>query len=130
MEYLRKMFPMTLAYALTSYKVQGETFDGGVIVDYTDGWIQKGSFYVAITRVKSSDKLFLRSFDISFVKFNYDIEAKISSMRSEKPYEYKKVYLDENVFKLDQNDLKIGYLNVNGLFDSLHSECINSDHNL
>ena len=129
-EWQRKMFPLTLAYALTAHKCQGETFDGGVIVDFADGFIDCGSFYVAISRVKSSDKLFLRSFDLSFIKTKKGLEEKIDTMKKEFPYEFKKTYLDEEVFKLDKNDIKIGYLNINGLFDSLHAEYLNEDKNL
>ena len=72
-EYQRKMFALTLAYCITAHKCQGETFDGGVIVDFRDGFIINGSFYVAITRVKCGDQLFLRDFDRSFIKVTKEI---------------------------------------------------------
>ena len=124
------MFPITLAYALTAHKCQGETFKGGVIVDFADGFIMNGSFYVAISRVTTCDKLFLRSFDLSYVKVNKGVEEKIEIMRNNQPYKFKKTYLDERVFKLDHKDLKIGYLNVNGLCDLLHVDYIIVDKNL
>ena len=93
-EYQRKMFPITLAYALTAHKCQGETFKGGVIVDFADGFIMNGSFYVAISRVTTCDKLFLRSFDLSYVKVNKGVEEKIENMRKDQPYKFKKTYLD------------------------------------
>ena len=129
-EYQRSMFPLTLSYAITAHKCQGITLEGGAITDFADGYIQNGSFYVAITRVKSGDKLFLRSFDVSFIKCNKDMEAKITSMRIERPYVYKKTFLDESVFDLDKNDMKIGYLNVNSLLEALHDECINFNYNM
>ena len=124
------MFPMTLAYALTAHKCQGETFEGGVIVDFADGYFDCGSFYVAISRVKTSDKLFLKSFDISYIKTKKGLEEKIETMRKDYPYIFKKTYLDEHIFKLDKNDIKVGYLNIHGLMDSLHAEYINEDKNL
>ena len=45
-------------------------------------------------------------------------------------YEYKKVYLDQKIFKVDQNEIKTGYLNINGLQDGKHDEYLNEDKNL
>ena len=67
LHYIRKQFPLTLAYAMTAHKCQGSTLDE-VIVDFRGigkdtGYIDKGSFYVAITRVTAGSKLYLRSFE-------------------------------------------------------------------
>ena len=124
------MFPLTLAYSITAHKCQGQTFDGGVIIDFKDGYIINGSFYVAVTRVRSGDKLFLRNFDISYIKVTKGVEEKIENMREKKPYIFKKLYLDERVFEFDKDDMKIAYLNINYLLDSLHSEYVNADKNL
>ena len=129
-EYQRKQFALTLAYALTAHKCQGETFDGGVIVDFEDGFIINGSFYVAITRVREGNKLFLRNFDKSYIKVTKGVEAKIQEMRQQKPYIFKKTYLDEQIFKFDDNDIKIGYFNINSLRDALHGEYVDADKNL
>ena len=129
-EYQRRQFALTLAYALTAHKCQGETFDGGVIVDFKDGFIIPGSFYVAITRVREGSKLFLRNFHPSYIKVTRGVEEKIKVMRLETPYIFKKTYLDEQIFEFDEDDLKIGYFNINCLRDSLHGEYVNSDKNL
>ena len=129
-EYQRAQFPLNLAYALTSWKVQGATFDGAGIVDFRDGYIAPGSFYVAMTRVKEGDKLFLRDFKPSYIRSLKDVEEKIEEMRKEKPYTFFKHYLHKPCFKKDRNDLKVGYLNVNCLTDSLHLECVDNDRNL
>ena len=129
-EYQRKQFSITLAYALTAHKCQGETFDGGVIVDFDDGYIISGSFYVAITRVKEGNKLFLKNFDKSYIKAYKGVEEKIEEMRENSPYIFKKTYLDEKCFQFDKDDVKIGYLNINCLLHSLHAEYINYDKNL
>ena len=52
----RTQFPLTLAYAITAYKYQGDTLEE-VIIDFSHekgerANIQWGFFYVAITRVK------------------------------------------------------------------------------
>ena len=45
-------------------------------------------------------------------------------------YEYKKIYLDQRVFTMENSEMKIGYLNINGLFEGNHCEYFNADRNL
>ena len=61
-KYQRCQFPLTLSYATTAYKCQGDTLDE-VIIDFEHepGEIRSvpcGSFYVALTRVKEGKKYF------------------------------------------------------------------------
>ena len=79
-EYQRTNFPLTLAYAITAHKSQGETLEE-VIIDFGPDIMKNiknfncpGSFYVVLTRVRMSCKVFLRSID------------------------FKKVYLDAKIF--------------------------------
>ena len=65
-EYQRTNFPISLAYAITAHKCQGETLEE-VILDFGPNVDQKirnyicpGSFYVALTRVKMGSKVFLQ----------------------------------------------------------------------
>ena len=51
-------------------------------------------------------------------------------MKKFKQYQFKKIYLDEEIFKMKNSEIKVGYLNINGLLDGNHAEYINSDHNL
>ena len=46
------------------------------------------------------------------------------------PYIFHKQFLSEQCFKLDKDDEKVGYLNINGLKHSLHCEFVNGDRNL
>jgi len=49
-EYLRDQFPLTLCYAVTSHKSQGQTLDE-VLIDFSDAnRINNGSFYTALSR--------------------------------------------------------------------------------
>ena len=135
-EYQRTNFPLSLAYALTAHKCQGETLDE-VIIDFgrdkvnkISNYILPGSFYVALTRVKLGSKVFLRSFEESYIKVNKSIEEKVNAMRKFRQYNFKKIYLDEEIFKVKDNELKVGYLNINGLMDGGHAEYLNEDLNL
>ena len=101
-----------------------------VIVDFSDGYIKEGTFYVAITRVTSGDKLFLRDFNSAYIKANPKVNQKIIDMRERSPYIFHKRYLRDPCFQRDKDDLKVGYLNVRGLLQSLHCEYINEDKNL
>ena len=127
---------MSLAYAITAHKCQGETLDI-VIIDFGPDIIRKirnyicpGSFYVALTRVRDGCKVFLRSFDKSYIKVNKAIEEKIDAMIKFRSYSFKKIYLDEKIFEVDEKEIKVGYLNINGLIEGNHSTYLNSDHNL
>ena len=139
-QYVRKQFPLTLCYAQTAHKCQGSTLDE-VIIDFRDdnktcqgknrkfNSIFNGSFYVAITRVKKAAKLWLRSFDKCFVKTDQRVEFEIQSMKLARPYKMMKLYLDEQVFETG-HEVKVGYLNINGLLDGFHANYLNGDFNL
>ena len=90
-EYQRTNFPLSLAYALTAHKCQGDTLEI-VIIDFgankelkINNYICSGSFYVALTRVRLGNKVFLKSFDPSYIKVNKSIEEKVDAMRKFRP---------------------------------------------
>ena len=117
----RTNFPLSLAYAITAHKCQGETLEevlidfGADIKNKIRNYICPGSFYVALTRVREGSKVFLRSFHCSYILVNKAIEEKIDAMRKFRKYSFKKVYLDEKIFNQDNCEVKIGYLNINGI---------------
>jgi hypothetical protein len=135
-EYQRTNFPLSLAYAITAHKCQGETLEevlidfGADIKNQIRNYICPGSFYVALTRVREGCKVFLRSFHSSYILVNKAIEEKMDAMRKFRKYSLKKVYLDEKIFDQDNCVMKIGYLNINGLGIGIHAHYLNSDHNL
>ena len=109
--------------------MQGETLQA-IIADFRDGYIIPGSFYVAITRIKEGKNLFLREFHRGYVKVSSDVNDKIADMRKNRQYVFAKTYNNERCFKLDENDVKIGYLNINCLKDANHYKYVNEDKNL
>ena len=132
--YQRTQFPAVLAYAVTSYRSQGDTLKE-VIVDFTSEgkdkpYIVEGSFYVSITRAKSSENVFLEDFDKSYIKVSKDVLEKITAMRKFQYYTFKKIYLSDRIFILPNKELKVGYLNIRDITAQLHAEYINSDKNL
>ena len=135
-QYQRTNFSLSLAYAITAHKCQGETLEY-VIIDFGPdiqqnirNFICPGSFYVALTRVRCGKNVFLRSFDKSYIIANEKIEEKINAMRKFSPYKFKKIYIDEEIFVNGQDEVKAGYLNINGLMDGEHAEYFNEDKNL
>ena len=135
-EYQRQNFALSLAYAVTAHKCQGETLQE-VIIDFgpdlknkIKNYILAGSFYVALTRVREGRYVYLKSFDKSFIKVNKKIEEKVEAMLKFNKYEYKKVYLDQKIFEVDEYEMKVGYLNINGLLEGNHGIYLNADKNL
>ena len=126
--YQRSQFPLTLAYALTSHKCQGQTLDE-VIIDFRDTRVFPGSFYVALTRVKIGNKVYLRQYDRSYISVNEEVERKLAAMKLFRNYVPFKVYLNQKIFK-KKEEVKIGYLNINGLMEANHGSYLDQDKNL
>ena len=112
-KYTRTQFPVILAYAVTAHKSQGATLSE-VIVDFTpdrvDGKINKpyiieGSFYVAITRCKLSENVYLADFDPSYIKIKKEIASKIDDMRQLRPYIFKKIFNEDQIFENQEYEI-------------------------
>ena len=135
-QYQRTNFALTLAYALTAHKCQGGTLEE-VIIDFGQdkehgikNFILPGSFYVSLTRVRLGEKVFLRSFEKSYIVVNHKIEEKMAAMRQFNKYTMKKIFLQDKIFIDDSSEMKFGFLNINGLLDANHTDYLNEDKNL
>jgi ATP-dependent DNA helicase PIF1 len=71
--------PLILAWALTIHKSQGASLDAAEI-DIGSGIFECGQTYVALSRVKSLDGLYLTSFDIDKIKINKKVKEFYSSL--------------------------------------------------
>jgi hypothetical protein len=65
--------PLILAWALTIHKSQGATMDAAEI-DVGSGIFECGQTYVALSRVKSLDGLYLTSFDAKRIRINKKVK--------------------------------------------------------
>ena len=122
-------FPIVPAYAATVHKSQGLTLKY-VIIDFKQNSkkaVPSGAFYTAVTRVRSLQNIFLRNFDKSHIRTDSDVLQEIDRLKTI-PYKFIKPYLNDSVFKNCTKELKVSYLNSNGLLSKL--EDVRADFNL
>jgi ATP-dependent DNA helicase PIF1 len=105
--------PIILAWALTIHKSQGATLDVAEI-DVGSGIFECGQTYVALSRVKSLNGLYLKSFDASRILINkkvkcyYDelITYQETKLTSEEIYE-KLTITDNDITREENNNIKV-----------------------
>ena len=73
--------PLILAWALTIHKSQGATMDNAEI-DVGTSVFECGQTYVALSRVKTLDGLFLTSFDVNKIKINRKVSEFYATLNS------------------------------------------------
>ena len=79
-----------------------------VIIDFSSPKtkIFLGSFYVALTRVRNGASFYLTDFKPEYIQANPDIERKLLSMATFSSYNFKKIYLDKEIFDGETKDTK------------------------
>lgn len=100
--------PLILAWALTIHKSQGATMDTAEI-DVGSGIFECGQTYVALSRVKSLDGLYLTSFDAKRIRINKKVKDFYESItlyhnnkqNSVKIYEGKEI--EEETYDVDNS---------------------------
>ena len=125
----RNQFPIVPAYATTVHKSQGLTLEF-VILDFkrkSKKNVPAGAFYTAVTRVRSLDNLYLRNFEESHIRTDGRVKEQIEKLKT-KPYKFLKRFLNQPCFENIDSELKMTYLNTNGLLP--HIEDILADRNL
>ena len=129
-EWLRNQFPLTLCYAVTAHKSQGQTLDE-VIIDFSgESKISNGSFYTAISRVKFGKNLYLQDFKKPYIKANEEVEKKMAAMKIFNKYNFKKTYNYERIFVENDKEVKLGYININDIQAGRSLDFLNNDRNL
>jgi ATP-dependent DNA helicase PIF1 len=98
--------PLILAWALTIHKAQGATLDIAEI-DAGSGIFECGQTYVALSRVKSLEGLYLQSFDSNRIRINRKVQDfyEVLELREPKalriprtPPPMEEIPLSENLF--------------------------------
>lgn len=103
--------PLILAWALTIHKSQGATMDAAEI-DVGSDIFECGQTYVALSRVKSLEGLYLTSFDASRIRINRKVKEFYESLtlyhetRTTNIGVYEPVIMEESVAKEDIKVIK------------------------
>ena len=74
----RLQFPITLCWAVTIHKVQGQTFERAVVSLHN--MFRLGMAYVALSRVKTLNGLFLKDFDESAMYSDTAVQDTLENM--------------------------------------------------
>ena len=82
-EVSRRQFPLVLAWATTIHKVQGLTMDQ-IVVNMKGSAFTAGQAYVAFSRVKTLDGLFIKNFNPASIKVNSSVVSEMERLTSEK----------------------------------------------
>ena len=131
----RSQFPLVLAYAITCYASQGITKER-VIIDYTGNRQKHALFSVPFSRGQTLDGIFLKSFKPQYVYCDHQVLNEYERLEKSAMYEFCNTYLYDNWLinastkQPSFEEIKMSYLNINGLVDSDHLECLRSDINL
>jgi hypothetical protein len=131
----RSQFPLVLAYAITCYASQGITKER-VIIDYTGNRQKHALFSVPFSRGKTLDGIFLKSFKKQYVYCDPHVLNEYDRLEKTAMYQFSNTYLYDNWLinastkEPSFEEIKMSYLNINGLLHSDHLECLRSDINL
>ena len=100
-----RQIPLILAWALTIHKSQGATMDA-IEVDAGSGIFECGQTYVALSRVKSLEGLYLSAFDVTRIKVNRKVQEFYERMRKMKRDEEENNIISNNQESNNTIDMK------------------------
>ena len=78
-EVTRLQFPLTLSWATTIHKVQGLTLDE-IVFDMKGGHFSPGQAYVACSRVKNLQGLYINNFKLTAITKSMKVESEVESL--------------------------------------------------
>ena len=130
----RTQFPLVSAYAITCHASQGITKER-VIIDYPTNQKRHGLFFVPFSRARTLNGVFLKNFSINHIYCDPDVIKELERLESKALYKFRNIYLYDDYFYnvitgQPCSDIKVSYLNINGLLHSNHFQCLKSDKNL
>merc|ERR1712208_257550 len=67
---------------------------------------------------------------MGYIKANSDVEKKMDAMKLFKSYNFKKTYNHESIFSCNEEELKLGYINIDNIFSAKSIDFLNEDTNL
>ena len=103
-------FPMTLAWAITCHKMQGQTIKPplSMILDFTT-FFEGGQAYVALSRIQSMNQLIIKKMDESIIRCN---QRALEEMR-------RLLSIEEDIFPTwtedDNNNIKFVQCNIRSI---------------
>ena len=109
----RIQFPLFLSWAVSIHKCQGLTLEE-IVVDMSrdKGAYQKGQAYVAVSRVKTLEKLHIINYTLTQIKVSADVENEMERLRQNKLPHIQEPFIR----RIDQNSyFSIAHLNVHNL---------------
>ena len=114
---------------MTAHKSQGQTLEE-VLIDYSNETrINKGSFYTAMSRVKRGENLYLKDFKECYIQANPEVEKKMEAMKIFKKHVFMKTSNTTKIFISEEDELKLGYININDILTSRSTTFLNQDRN-
>ena len=102
----RRQFPLTLAWGCTIHKAQGKTMDKIVVTMEGRGNFMPGQAYVALSRVRTLQGLFLLGFNESAIRINNAVTVEMERLRK------RPLQLTTAPPVTVGTDVKINFLNV------------------
>ena len=83
-EVSRTQFPLVLSWATTIHKVQGLTLDKIVVdmIDMKGGKFSAGQAYIALSRVKTLDSLFIKNFSPDCIRTSPSVVIEMQRLAS------------------------------------------------
>lgn len=105
--------PLILAWALTIHKSQGATMDAAEI-DVGSGIFECGQTYVALSRVKSLDGLYLTSFDAKRIRINKKVKDFYESLTTyqKSMMDHEEVYVPVVISEPSTSNSKVIAFNI------------------
>lgn len=121
--------PLILSWALTIHKSQGATLDAAEI-DVGSGIFECGQTYVALSRVKSLEGLYLTSFDAKRIRINKKVKEFYESIRlyHESKETNEEVYVPLVIAEEIQNAIPVP-LGSTEFIDYQHVEVLTEEQN-